>query len=195
MSIERERERFYGHRSGKDKEFKELLELNKGLEEENRRLIKVIDNLTKGPRPHQHIKLILVRNINNSIYQIMNANLAANQQQAFTFALQDTTNPAIVPTGTFANGTVVSDAPGVATGNVDASGNVNFVAVAPGTANLTASALAAFTDSLGNPQSQQLSTDPVVVTVTAVVTADGVKLVLTPGPITQQPSAQAQVAK
>jgi hypothetical protein len=154
----------------------------------------VIERLTRKDHEPHKVRLILTRNINNSIYQIMNANLAANQQQAFTFALQDTTNPAVTPTGTFTNGAVVSDTPGVATGNVDASGNVNFVAVAPGTANLTASALAAYTDSLGNAQSSQLSTDPVLVTVTAVVTADGVKLVLIPGPITTQPPATAAKA-
>lgn len=117
----------------------------------------------------------------------MQANLAANQQQAFQFGLTDVTNPATVVTGTFTNGAVASDNAAVATGNVDASGNVNFVAVAPGTANLTASALAAFTDSTGKAQSQQLSTDPVLVTVVAVVTADGVKLVLIPGAITTHP--------
>lgn len=193
MSIEKERERYYAHRSGRDKEFKELLDALRGQEEENRRLVKIIDNLS-SPHPHRHgVKLILTKKINNSIYQIMNANLAANQQQAFSFALQDITNPAITPSGTFTDGSVVSDNSAVATGNVDANGNVNFVAVGPGVANLTASALAAFTDSTGTPQSQQLSTDPVVVTVTAVVTADGVKLVLTPGAITTQPAAPASL--
>lgn len=147
-----------------------------------------IERLTRQTHKPHRFRLILTKNINNSIYQLMNATLAANQQQAFTFALQDTNNPAVTPSGTFTNGTVASDNAAVATGNVDASGNVNFFAVAAGTANLTASALAAFTDSLGNVQSQQLSTDPIAVTVTSVVTADGVKLILVPGAITLQPT-------
>lgn len=186
MSIESDRRKLYQKRSGEDKIFKEMLEENERLTEENLRLTAIINKLIPGgDQPHK-VRLILTKNINNSIYQIMNANLAANQQQAFAFGLQDITNPAIIPTGTYTNGAVVSDTPGVATGNVDASGNVNFVAVAPGAANLVASATAAFTDSLGNPQTQQLSTDPVLVTVVAVVTADGVKLVLIPGAITTQ---------
>jgi hypothetical protein len=149
------------------------------------------DDRGKHSHPHKYsnYRLILTKHFNNSIFKVMSVNLAANQQQVFQFGLTDTTNPETAVTGTFSNGTVVSDNPNVCTGNVDASGNVNFVAVAPGVANLTASAIAAFTDSTGAKQSQQLNTDPVPVTIVAVVTADGVKLVLIPGAITTQPTA------
>jgi hypothetical protein len=143
----------------------------------------------RDPRKRGH-RLVLTTSINKSILILMTAEFAANQQQAFQFGLIDeVTNQPV--TGTFTGGAVVSDTPAVVTGSVDNAGNVNLVAVAPGKANVTASALTAFTDSTGKAQSKQLSTDPIPVTIDAVVTADGVKLVLTAGAITQQPSAAA----
>lgn len=161
------------------------------IEAAEREWDRFIEHLKFHHGRHHPMRLVLTKSINNSIFQLMNAALAANQQQVFQFGLTDIVNPATVVTGTYTNGAVVSDTPGVCTGSVDSSGNVNFVAVAPGTANLVASALASYTDSTGAPQSQQLSTDPIPVTVTAVVTADGVKLVLVPGAITQQAAPAA----
>lgn len=74
MSIERERERFYGKRSGKDKEFKELLEENNRLWEENRRLTKIIEVMSERQHPPHHNKPIF-----NVYFEIKNqSNIMAN---------------------------------------------------------------------------------------------------------------------
>ena len=192
MSIESERARIAAQRGGNQGSLNELIQDNKKLVEENIRLTAIIEGLL-GTKPEPNrVRLILTANINKSIFKVMNVNLAANQQQQFAFGLTDEVTQAPV-TGTFADGTVVSDTPGVATGNVDASGNVFFVAVAPGSANLTASAQGTYTNSLGNQEVDQLTTDPIPVTVVAVQTADGVKLILIPGAITTQPAPPASL--
>jgi hypothetical protein len=186
MSIESERARLYAQKAGKTGSLQELADDNQKLVNENARLTTIIESLV-GTQPQPNpVRLILVKNIEKSIYQIMTAAFAANQQQQFAFGLLDEVTNAPV-TGSYADGTVASDTPGAATGFVDANGNVFFQAVAPGVANLTASAQATYTNSLGNQVVQQLSTAPVQVTITAVQTADGVQLILTPGPITTLP--------
>jgi hypothetical protein len=189
MSIHDERRRLHKD----DAIIREEFEIIEELQRENQRLVRTNEELArivellvkeKTPQPHAHYRLILTTIINKSKYQVMNTTFAENQQQAFAFGLEDTTDPSKSPTGTYSNGSVASDDETVATGNVDGNGQVNFVAAGPGTTKLKASALVSFTDSLGNPQTQQLTTEPIDVTVTAVVTADGVKLVLIPGAIT-----------
>lgn len=185
MSIESERQRLYRKWAGENPSLEQLVKDNDILAEENVRLTGFIETLLGKDLPHK-VRLILTKNINGSNYQLMTATFAANQQQQFAFGLLDEVTNAPV-TGSYADGTVASDTPGAATGFVDANGNVFFQAVAPGVANLTASAQATYTNSLGNQVVQQLSTAPVQVTIMAVQTADGVQLILTPGPITTLP--------
>jgi len=135
-------------------------------------------------RPHK-VRLILKQIINNSIYQIMSITLAANQKIAATFGIVDEVTGGEV-TGLFSNQSGSTDNAAVATSSIDASGNLVVTAVAPGTCNVSGSALAAYTNSLGAAKSEQLTTDLIPCTVTAVVTADAVKLVLNFGAPTAQ---------
>lgn len=114
----------------------------------------------------------------------MSLSLVSNQQVAGTLGLLDTvTNNPV--TATFANITAASDNTAAFTVTSDASGNVNVVGVAAGTGNVTVTADASYTDSTGTAQTKTLSftTD---VTVTAIITADGVALTVTFGAPTQQ---------
>lgn len=116
--------------------------------------------------------------------------LAANQQDLGSFGLIDTvTNQPV--SGTFANPQASSDTPSVAIASLDKNGNPQAVAVAVGTANLTYSIIATYTNSLGNVVTVTLSVT-YAVTITAVVTADGVALVINWGaPTTQQQNPPA----
>jgi len=147
------------------------------------RLLGILENLIKcKPRVH----LVLTTNLNTkSKFQIMSVSLAANQKVAAQFGLVDQVTNASV-TGSFSNQSGTSDNTAVATVSVDSNGNLIVTAVAAGTCNVTGSALAAYTDSTGAAQSVQLTTQPIPVTVTAVVTADQVNLVLTFGNPTAQ---------
>jgi hypothetical protein len=153
------------------------------------RLLGIIENLT-GNKPHP-VKLVLLTKINNSKFQIMALSIAANQQVAGTLGLVDQVTSAAV-TGTFAGTSAVSDTPAAFTANVDASGNVNVVAVAAGTGNLTVTTTAAYTDSTNTPQTASLSV-VIPVAITAVVVADAVSLVVNFGTPTAAPIATPTV--
>lgn len=147
-------------------------------------VINITNNYCCNCGPHG-VRLVLTQFNNTFKFQIMSVSLAANQKVAATFGLVDQVTNAPV-TGSFTNQSGVSDNTAVATVSVDASGNLIVTAVAAGTCNVTGSALAAYTDSTGAAQSKQLSTQPIGVTVTAVVTADAVNLILTFGNATAQ---------
>lgn len=126
--------------------------------------------------PHK-VRLVLTQtSINNSKFIIMSLTLAANQKVLGTLGLVDQVTGAAV-TGGFSGTGAVSDTPAAFTTSIDASGNVIVTAVAAGSGNVTATTTAAYTDSTGAAQSALL-TVVVPITVTAVVTADAVSLVL-----------------
>jgi hypothetical protein len=134
--------------------------------------------------PHA-VHLVLKSNINNSTYLLMAQTLAANQKVAAQFGLVDQTT--LLPvTGSFSGQSGTSDNTAVATVSVDSNGNLVVTAVAAGSCNVVGSATAAYTDSTGASQSKALSTQPIAVTVTAVVVADQVSLVLNFGNPTAQ---------
>jgi hypothetical protein len=135
---------------------------------------------------HHKIKpeLVLYRIFNNKKIKIMSLSIVSNQKVAGVLGLIDsvTNNPV---TATFSNVTAVSDTPAAFTASVDSSNNIDVVGVAAGTGNVTISATVAYTDSTGAAQSTTL-TLVVAVTITAVVTADGVALTVTWGtPVAQ----------
>lgn len=109
---------------------------------------------------------------------------AANQLVSGVLSLIDSVTSAAVP-ATFDTVTAVSDNPAVAAASVNADGSVSITGVAAGSANVTISANASFTNSLGAATSGSVSS-VVAVTVDAVATADGVSLVVTFGAPTQQ---------
>ena len=115
----------------------------------------------------------------------MSLSLATNQKVVGQFGLVDQVTSASV-TATFTNQSATSDNPAVATASIDNNGNVVVTAVAVGTCNVSGSALAAYTDSTGAAQSQQLTTALIPVTIVAVVVADQVNLVISFGnPVAQ----------
>jgi hypothetical protein len=186
MSIESERARQYAQRSGQKGSLDELINDNKKLVDENLRLTAIIEGLL-GTEPQANpVRLILIskNTSNNSILRIMALNLAANQEAVGVPSLLDDTTQQPV-TSTFANTAAVSDTPTVLTAAIDSNGNVDATAVAAGSGNLTVTTTATYTNSLGN---QVVSQESVVIpfTVTPVVTADQVSLVVTFGaPVTQ----------
>lgn len=151
-----------------------------------------IDRLVRERHPVHPVRLVLTRFISNSKYQIMSLTIAANQQVAGTLGLVDQVTSAAV-TGTFTGTGAISDTPAAFTANVDASGNVNVVAVAAGSGNLTVNTTASYTDSTGAAQNAPLST-VIPVTISAVVTADAVSLVVNFGNPTAAPAPVATPA-
>ena len=145
---------------------------------------KTIDRLTRKHCEAHPVRLILKQNINNSIYSIMALSLATNQKALGSLSLVDAVTNAAV-TGSFTGTAATSDNQSVFTTSLDASGNVIVTGSGTGTANLTVATTAAYTDSNNNPATAPL-TLVIPVTVTAVVTADTVNLVVTFGTPTAQ---------
>jgi hypothetical protein len=191
MSIESERARLQAQRTGNIGSLNQLLEDNKKLIDENARLTAIIEGLLgTEPEPNQ-VRLILISNNTKSILRIMALSIAANQSDVGALSLLDEVTQQPV-TATFANTTAVSDTPAAFTASVDANGNPNVVGVAAGAGNLTVQSQVTYTNSLGNQVVDQLSV-VIPVTITAVVSADNVQLVVTFGPPTTQPPAPASV--
>ena len=161
----------------------------KEKEEEIKRLLNIIEiqaqsilNLTK-PHPDS-VKLVLINKQTNQII-MANATLASNQQIVAVLSLVDAVTGLPV-TGSFSGTSVTSDNPAAGSTSVSAdNASITFVAAAAGVANLSIATTASFTDSTGAAQTTPF-TQAVQVTVTAVVVADQVTLVVTFG----QPTAQ-----
>lgn len=130
------------------------------------------------------VLLFLTISNQKSKFLIMALEFAANQLVSGVLSLIDSVTSAAVP-ATFDTVTAVSDNPAVAAASVNADGSVSITGVAAGSANVTISANASFTNSLGAATSGSVSS-VVAVTVDAVATADGVSLVVTFGAPTQQ---------
>jgi hypothetical protein len=145
---------------------------------------KLFEWMKHHPKHRHPVELVLTTIVNNFKIRIMAVSIASNQQVAGQLSLVDQVTGANV-SATFTNVTAVSDTPAAATASVDSSNNVDVVGVAPGTGNVTVTALTAYTDSTGAPQS---TTETFVVpfTITAVTTADAVSLVVTFGAPTAQ---------
>lgn len=124
------------------------------------------------------IKLILINKQTNQ--KIMSTTLASNQAIIGVLSLVDQVTGAPV-TGTFSGTTAISDTPSVATTVVNPDGTITVSGVSAGSANIAISTTAAYTDSTGASQNAPL-TLAVSVSVTQVVTADAVSLVVTFGP-------------
>jgi hypothetical protein len=138
-------------------------------------------------KPHK-VKLVLYRKKHHHHHHhkhpIMSLTLVANQKVAGVLGLVDqvTNNPV---TAVFSNVTASSDTQAAFTASVDSSNNIDVVGVAAGAGNVDISATVAYTDSTGAAQSVTL-TLTVPVTITAVITADAVELVVTWGTPTAQ---------
>jgi hypothetical protein len=159
------------------------LDIIEHLIRENSRLVGIIDRLVPQKTPNK-VKLVLTTIINNSNVKIMSLNLASNQKALGTLGIIDEVTQAAV-TGTFTGTSVASDTPSSFTAEVDPSGNVVVTGVTAGSGILSVSSTAAYTDSTGASKSELLAAS-IPVTVTAVVTADKVSLVVNFGaPIAQ----------
>jgi len=188
MSIESERARLYAQKAGKTGSLQELADDNQKLVNENARLTAIIESLVGTEPQPTPVRLILISKntskSNNSILRIMSLSIAANQEAVGVLSLLDDETQQPV-TATFANTAAVSDTPSVLTASIDSNGNVDATAVAAGSGNLTVATTATYTNSLGNQMVTQEST-VIPFTVTPVVTADQVSLVVTFGaPVTQ----------
>jgi cell fate (sporulation/competence/biofilm development) regulator YmcA (YheA/YmcA/DUF963 family) len=153
-------------------------ELERLLEEailENQRLTKIIDKLI-NPQKHS-VHLVLTQNINQTKSILMALTLATNQTSTGTLGLIDSVTQQPV-TATFDTQTYVSSDVTIFTAAAGTDPNtVVITPVAAGSATLNVSANASYTDSAGNAQVSP-ETASVSVTVTAVVTADAVTLVV-----------------
>lgn len=153
-------------------------ELERLLEEElieNQRLTKIIDKLI-NPQKH-NVHLVLITNINQTKSILMALTLATNQSSTGTLGLIDSVTQQPV-TATFDTQTYVSSDATVFT--AAQGGDPNTVVITPvaaGSATLNISANATYTDSTGAAQVSP-ETASISVTVTSVVTADAVTLVV-----------------
>lgn len=134
--------------------------------------------------PHRVHLVLNLNTQNKSILQIMALSLAANQKVLGTPGLVDQVTNLPV-TGSFAGTVAASDNPAAFTASVNAGGDIEVVGVAAGAGNVGVTTNATYTDSLGASQTKSLSVT-VAVTITAVVTADQVNLVVTFGTPTAQ---------
>jgi hypothetical protein len=131
-------------------------------------------NLSKGT-PHK-VNLVLINKLNNQ--RIMaTATLASNQKISAILSLVDV-NTNLPVTGSFSGTTASVDNPAIGTATVNPDQSITFVALTAGTCNMTVNTNAAYTDSTNTPQTVPL-TVAVSVTVTAVIVADQVALVIT----------------
>lgn len=139
-------------------------------------------NLSK-PKPANPVHLEIIFN-NNKNSNKMSLEIQANQLSVGTLSLVDSTTNAPVA-ATFSNTTAVSDTPGVAAAVVNADGTVTISGVSAGTANVTITSTASFTNSLGVATTGNV-TSVVAVTIDAVPVADGVTLVISFSPAAPQ---------
>lgn len=152
--------------------------------------IVIIENeiiIVEGHHFHKHrYHLVLTTIINNQTkLQIMpSLTLVSNQQIVGTLSLIDSVNNNPV-TSTFANVTASSDTVAAFTASVDGSGNVVVVGIAAGTGVLSVGADASYTDSTGTAQTKNVTTK-IDLTISAVIQADAVTLVVTFGTATNQ---------
>lgn len=156
---------------------KELIELDIIKE-----LVAIVDRLTKERHPpQQKVRLVIFQSFNNKNYIAMSVNLPSNQKAPIIVGLVDATTLQPV-TATFTGTSNSSDDASIFT--VDASGNL--VGVAAGTANLLTTSTTTYTDS--NTQQSVTATLNIStpVTISAVVTAEQVQLVVSLGtPVAQ----------
>lgn len=151
------------------------------------RLLGIIENLSSC-KAHP-VRLVLTKTINNSKFSIMSLTLAANQAVTGTLGLVDSVTGLAV-TATFTAETFSSDTPAAFAAVQDTTNpnQVDVTAVAAGSGNLLVAATAAYTDSTGAAQTKPLTLS-IPVTITAIVTADAVALVVNFGaPTTQTPA-------
>lgn len=147
-------------------------------------LVHIVDRLTREKHTPNRVHLTLNIKSPNQILQIMALSIASNQKVLGTLALVDAvTNGAV--TGSFSAVSATSDTAAAFTASVDADNDVVVTGIAAGSGVLTVVATAAFTDSTGVSQTQSLSVG-IPVTITAVVTADQVNLVVNFGNPTAQ---------
>lgn len=110
----------------------------------------------------------------------MSLEIQANQFSIGTLSLLDTVTNVPVDGATFTDVSVASDNPAVASAVLNADGTVTVTGVSAGAANVTTTATANFTNSLGVASTSSVSV-VIPVTVDAVVVADAVQLVVTFG--------------
>lgn len=172
------------HLFGESQQEREYISIIEKLLRNESRLIDLVARLILNDNQPHKVSLVLTQSIKKSKFITMAISIAANQKVLGTLGLVDQVTQQAV-TGSFTGATATSDTPAAFTASADDSGNVTLTAVAAGSGTLSVSALAAFTDSTNVAQSQQL-TATVPVTVTAVVAADAVNLVVNFGaPVAQ----------
>jgi len=155
-------------------------------------LLDIIERLLSGepsPVPERKLRLVLLARFNNQTFIVMSLSIATNQSAPIIPGLiDDETNLQV--TATFAGTTNTVDDPTLA--SIDANGNL--VGIAAGSGNLTTKTNGTYTDTLGNQQTATFTTTTPF-TITAVVVADKVSLVVTLGtPVTQVTTAPAAAA-
>lgn len=160
-----------------------LARLLENEQKETKLLLHIVHELVQKQPHSNRVRLILTQSINNSNYQIMSLTLASNQQSVGTLGLQDTVTGQPV-TASFSNVQATPSSPNF-TADIDASNNITVKGVSEGSGFLTVNALVAYTDSTGQAQNQTLSVN-IDISIVAVVSADGVALVVNFGPATQQ---------
>lgn len=131
--------------------------------------------------PKHKVRLVIFQSFNNKNYIAMSLTLPSNQKAPIIVGLVDATT--LLPvTATFAGTSNSSDNTDIFT--VDTDGNL--VGVAAGSANLNTTSIATYTDSNTQQSVTQTLTISTPVTISAVVTAEQVQLVVSLGtPIAQ----------
>lgn len=132
-------------------------EIIQSLDRKNDHLTKELIHCLKHchhDKPHP-VKLSIIF-YNNTNPSTMSLELKSGQTSIGTLIVTDTVTGQPV-SATFTNLSAVSDSPGVASVTPNADGTITATGVSSGTANASISAIAAFTNSLGNSDSQSLS--------------------------------------
>jgi hypothetical protein len=128
-------------------------------------------------RHHKH-RLVLTTFINNFQIQVMSLTLAANQSSVGTLGLVDNTTGAAV-SATFANVQAVPSDATLFSATVNADGTITVAGIAAGQGTLSVSADATYTDSNTGQSVTNNETATIGVLVNAVVSPEGVSLVVT----------------
>lgn len=154
-----------------------LLRNEERFQENEKRLLKLLERLIPHEPPKPKVRLALITFINNSKLEIMILNLTGTQTSQGILGLLDTVTNVPV-TATFANIVATPDSAFV-TAAVNSDNSISVVGVTPGTGNLVITSDVSYTDSTGVPQTQNLTATIPVTVAQSQPTADGVALTVT----------------
>lgn len=174
-----------------------LLRNEERFQENETRLLKLLDRIIPPERRHQNVKLVFQTTLNNNLkFTFMALQLTQGFFSLDSLALIDTDTNAQVQ-ATFANTQpFTSSNTSVLTSAPDPAGNANAVvntAVSGGTANVTTTSDVTYTDSVTNQPVTKTLTLSIPYSVVSVVAGENVALTLIQGTPTAIPATPPTV--